>query len=82
MHPSASWAEKIDRGYVGRILQLTLLAPDIVEAILDGRQPPDLNLPKLMKPFPMEWERQRTAWNREPRNMVDERLRSKRDRRR
>ena len=31
-------AEKIDRGYLGRILQLTLLAPDIVEAILDGRQ--------------------------------------------
>ena len=56
-------AEKIDRGYLGRILQLTLLAPDIAEAILDGRQPPDLNLPKLMKPFPMEWERQRAAWN-------------------
>ena len=56
-------AEKIDRGYVGRILQLTLLAPDIVETILDGRQPPDLILPKLLKPFPMEWERQRTAWN-------------------
>ena len=34
-------AEKIDRGYLGRILQLTLLAPDIVEAILDGRQPPN-----------------------------------------
>ena len=30
-------AEKIDRGYLGRILLLTLLAPDIVEAILDGR---------------------------------------------
>jgi len=56
-------AEKIDRGYVGRILQLTLLAPDIVEAILDGRQPPDLTLPMLMRPFPMEWQRQRAAWN-------------------
>ena len=32
-------AEKIDRGYLGRILLLTLLAPDIVEAILDGKQP-------------------------------------------
>lgn len=32
-------AEKLDRGYLGRILMLTLLAPDIVEAILDGRQP-------------------------------------------
>ena len=56
-------AEKIDRGYVGRILQLTLLAPDIVEAILDGRQPRDLTLPMLMKPFPTEWEQQRAAWN-------------------
>jgi hypothetical protein len=32
-------AEKLDRGYLGRILMLTLLAPDIVEAILDGLQP-------------------------------------------
>ena len=32
-------AEKIDESYVGRILRLTLLAPDIVEAILIGRQP-------------------------------------------
>jgi hypothetical protein len=55
-------SERIDRGYLGRILLLTLLAPDIVEAILDGRQPLDLTLPKLMKPFPLEWERQRAAW--------------------
>ena len=34
-----SAAEKLDRGCLGRALQLTLLAPDIVEAILDGRQP-------------------------------------------
>src|ERR1700761_6870305 len=39
-------AEKIDRGYVGSILRLTLLAPDIIEAILDGRQPEDLGLPR------------------------------------
>src|SRR5918993_5475460 len=32
-------AERIERGYLGRVLQLTLLAPDIVDAILDGRQP-------------------------------------------
>jgi hypothetical protein len=31
-------AEKIDRGHVGSILRLTLLAPDIIEAILDGRR--------------------------------------------
>jgi hypothetical protein len=54
-------AEKLDRGYLGRILQLTLLAPDIVEAILDGRQPAELGLPTLMEPFPLEWDVQRTA---------------------
>ena len=54
-------AERIDRGYLGRILQLTLLAPDIVEAILDGRQPAELGLPALMGPFPLEWDTQRTA---------------------
>ena len=38
-------AEKIDSGYLGRILHLTLLAPDRVEAVLDGMQPADLALP-------------------------------------
>ena len=52
-------AEGINPSYVSRILRLTLLAPDIVEAILDGRQPPALSLARLMKPFPLEWERQR-----------------------
>ena len=32
-------AEKINESYVGRVLRLTLLAPDLVEAILEGRQP-------------------------------------------
>src|SRR5690348_852313 len=53
--------EKIDRSYVGSILRLTLLAPDIVEAILDGRQAPSLGLPTLLKPFPLEWDQQRQA---------------------
>jgi hypothetical protein len=48
-------AEKIDRGFVGTVLRLTLLAPDIVEAIMDGRQPAGLGLPALMEPFPVEW---------------------------
>jgi hypothetical protein len=55
-------AEKIDRGYVGTILRLTLLAPDIVEAILDGRQPEGLGLATLLKPFPLEWDQQRYRW--------------------
>jgi hypothetical protein len=54
-------AEKIDRGYLGRILLPTLLAPDIVDAILDGKQPAELGLPRLMKPFPVEWEQQRAV---------------------
>ncbi len=53
--------ERIDRGYLGRIVQLTLLAPDIVEAILDGRQRSELGLPTPMEPFPLEWERQRAS---------------------
>src|SRR5215212_3605288 len=54
-------AEKLDRGYLGRILQLTLLAPDIVEAVLDGQNPGELTLPRLLEPFPLEWARQRAA---------------------
>ena len=48
-------AETIDRGYVGSILRLTLLAPNIVEAIMDGRQPTDLGLSTLLEPFPLNW---------------------------
>jgi hypothetical protein len=55
-------AEKIDRGFVGSILRLTLLAPDIIEAILDGRQPLGLGLQSLLKPFPVNWDQQRTGW--------------------
>ena len=46
-------AEKINESYVGRVLRLTLLAPDIVEAILDGRQPAEMTLAVLMRPFPV-----------------------------
>jgi hypothetical protein len=50
-------AELISRSYVSRVLRLTLLAPDIVERILDGR--PTAGLVEFLKPFPLEWERQR-----------------------
>ncbi len=51
-------AEKLDRGYLGRILMLTLLAPDIVEAVLDGRQPAELGVHVLREGFPVEWREQ------------------------
>ena len=54
-------AERIERGYLGSLLRLTLLAPDIVEAILDGRQPADLAFPALMEPFPADFGRQQAA---------------------
>jgi len=48
-------AEKINSSYVSRLLRLTLLSPDIIDAILDGRQPDGMTLPALMEPFPVEW---------------------------
>jgi len=45
----------------GRLPRLTLLAPEIVEAILDGRQPAGLQLDDLLTGFPLEWEGQRVA---------------------
>ena len=51
-------AQAINESYLGRVLRLTLLAPKIVEAILEGRQPPTLELDDLLKQFPVEWDRQ------------------------
>jgi hypothetical protein len=53
-------AERISRSYVCRVVRLTLLAPDIVERILDGR--PTAGLSQLLKPFPVEWEKQRSRF--------------------
>jgi hypothetical protein len=46
--------EKINASYVGHVLRLTLLAPDIVEAILNGRHPAEM-LAVLMRPFAVGW---------------------------
>jgi hypothetical protein len=54
-------AEKVNDTYVGRILRLTLLAPDVVEVILDGRQPRMLQLKDLMRLVSNDWSEQRRA---------------------
>ncbi len=54
-------AEKIERGYLGTLLRLTLLAPDIVEVILDGREPAELALPQIFDSFLACWVKQRLA---------------------
>ncbi|MBM3952655.1 MAG: hypothetical protein FJ311_14530 [Rhodospirillales bacterium] len=54
-------AEKINPSYVSRVLRLTLLAPAIVESILDGRQPAEMTLAALMEPFPVGWREQLDA---------------------
>jgi hypothetical protein len=51
-------AKGVHATYVTRVLRLTLLAPDIVEAIIDGRQPPEMGLDDLLTGVPPEWELQ------------------------
>lgn len=53
--------ERIDASYIAGVLRLTLLAPDIVETILDGRQPPGGQLHQFRRSFPLEWQAQRAA---------------------
>ena len=50
--------EGIAPSYMTRVLRLTLLAPDIVEAILDGTQGPEVTLARVMQPFPAVWGEQ------------------------
>ena len=52
-------AESVNASYVSRILRLTLLAPDIVEAILDARHGPPIELGVLLGPVTAEWGQQR-----------------------
>ena len=52
-------AEKINPSYVSRVLRLTLLAPDIVEAIVEGRQADGIEADVLLRPFAADWSEQR-----------------------
>jgi hypothetical protein len=52
-------AERVSPSHVSRLLRLTLLAPEIVEAVLDGKQPEGMRLEDLLGGFPVEWAGQR-----------------------
>jgi len=54
-------AEGVERGYVGSLMRLTLLAPPMVEAILNGRQPEGVTLPRLLEGVPVGWGEHREA---------------------
>src|SRR6266403_3165362 len=53
-------AENVNDSYLSRVLRLTLLAPEIVEAIVAGQQPSTLQVNDLLKPLPLDWQRQRS----------------------
>ncbi|MBN1462024.1 MAG: hypothetical protein JXA57_21035 [Armatimonadetes bacterium] len=55
----------VDNSYLARMLRLTVLAPDLVGAILDGTEPDGLSLEKLYR-MPVEWEEQRQALRTAP----------------
>jgi hypothetical protein len=54
--------EGVTDAYVCRLLPLTCFAPDIMEAILDGRQSKGLRLAKMLRNGPLMWEEQRSSW--------------------
>jgi hypothetical protein len=54
--------ERVTDAYVCRLLPLTCLAPDIVEAMLDGRQPRGLRLAEILGNGPLAWNAQRETW--------------------
>ena len=55
-------ARGVTVAYVCRLLPLTCLAPEIIEAILDGRQPKGLRLAEVLGNGPLAWDEQRARW--------------------
>ena len=53
---------KLDQSYIARTIRLASLAPDIVEAILDGQEPDGLSLRALRRDLPLAWEEQRQVF--------------------
>lgn len=58
--------EGLARSYVMRILRLSFLAPDLIEAILNGQQPAELTLEPFRHPIPLEWTVQRKFFSLPP----------------
>src|SRR5882724_10876638 len=54
-------AEKVNDSYLSRILRLTLLAPEIVEAIVMGKQPTTMQDDELLRPLPAQWPQQKSV---------------------
>ncbi len=54
-------AEHIERGYLGSLLRLTLLAPDLVEQLMDGKASCAATLPELLQPFSAIWKHQKIS---------------------
>ncbi len=54
--------ERIAPSYMTRVLRLTQLEPDLIEAVLDGRQGGAVTLARLMEPFPLSWSEQKNTF--------------------
>lgn len=63
--------EGIGSSYVTRVLRLTMIAPEIVETILDGNQVPEVTLARVLEPFPTDWEQQCSIWMPNDRRAVN-----------
>ena len=54
--------EKVEVTHMNRVMRLTLLAPDIIEAVLNGKQPRTLTLQNVVRGFPISWQEQRKVF--------------------
>jgi hypothetical protein len=64
--------EGITPTYLARVLRLSLLSPEVVDAIMSGQQTSHISLAKLMDPFPLNWAEQETFWLSERQNPESE----------
>lgn len=49
--------------YMARLMRLSLLSPELVDAVVDGRHPANITLANLMDPFPADWKEQHALWS-------------------